>query len=133
MESALQVDLARPEATAEQILDSALGTISAPRSLNEPVPESTHPNVESNPSIIRGGVGTTAQARLTPKSGKDTRSQTVSAQEAAVEGFDLDNYGESSRAHVLQPTDEGFGAWSYVASAFAMFIVVWGKPRAISC
>jgi hypothetical protein len=28
----------------------------------------------------------------------------------------------------LQPVDEGFGAWSYVASAFAMYIVVWGEP-----
>ena len=27
---------------------------------------------------------------------------------------------------ILQPQDEGFGAWSYVASAFAMYIVVWG-------
>jgi hypothetical protein len=41
-----------------------------------------------------------------------------------------DLYGEppeGAPVSTVRPPDEGFGAWSYAVSAFAMFIVVWGE------
>lgn len=38
----------------------------------------------------------------------------------------------SKNVSVLQPADEGFGAWSYAASAFAMFVPVWGESTPTS-
>jgi hypothetical protein len=34
---------------------------------------------------------------------------------------------EGAPVSIVRPPDEGFGAWSYAMSAFAMFIVVWGE------
>ena len=39
------------------------------------------------------------------------------------------NFVENTNSFTLQPVDRGFGAWSYAASTFAMFIVVWGKQE----
>ena len=126
MESALQVDLARSEAPADQILDSALGQAA------------THPMVISSHAVregtandksehsIRGRSETTAQVRLVPKKPKDQRSRSPSAQDAPTNTLELGNFDETAPSFSLHPVDEGFGAWSYVASAFAMFIVVWG-------
>lgn len=44
--------------------------------------------------------------------------------------FNADAFHESENVVELQPMDKGFGAWSYVAAAFAMYIVVWGFPQA---
>lgn len=130
MESALQVDLARPEAPAEQVLDSALGQAA------------TRPTVLSSPAIaegainnkskdaIRGRSETTAQVRLVPKIIKDHRSPSPSTQDRPTNTLELGNFDETAQGFSLQAVDEGFGAWSYVASAFAMFIVVWGKLAA---
>ena len=127
MESALQVDLARSEAPAEQVLDSALGQIATP------------PNVLSSPAVaqgkphdkpehmIRGRSETTAQVRLVPKIPKDQRSRSPSTQDLPTNTLESGNFDEIAQGFSLQPVDEGFGAWSYAASAFAMFIVVWGK------
>lgn len=46
------------------------------------------------------------------------------------ERHSLDLIGSESEAInivTLPPVDGGFRAWSYVVSAFAMFVVVWGK------
>ncbi|CAF9921070.1 MAG: hypothetical protein ALECFALPRED_001705 [Alectoria fallacina] len=130
MESALQVDLARSEAPAEQVLDSALGQIATP------------PNVLSSPAVaegkphdkpehmIRGRSETTAQVRLVPKIPKDQRSRSPSTQDLPTNTLESGNFDGIAQGFSLQPVDEGFGAWSYAASAFAMFIVVWGFPQA---
>ena len=130
MESALQVDLARPEAPAEQVLDSALG-----QGVTHPaVPSSStfagRPMHDKSKDTIRGRSETTAQVRLVPKIPKGDRSRSPSTQDAPPDTLERGNFDEIAQSFSLQPVDEGFGAWSYVASAFAMFIVVWGKPIA---
>lgn len=115
MESALQVDLARSEAPAEQVLDSALG-----QAAEETISHQSK-------STIRGRSETTAQVRLVPKIPKEHRSRSPSTQDLPTTTLELGNFDEIAQGFSLQPVDKGFGAWSYVASAFAMFIVVWGK------
>ncbi|KAL2047472.1 hypothetical protein ABVK25_011499 [Lepraria finkii] len=78
---------------------------------------------------IRGRSETTNQARLGPKSSQGRRSRSVSTQGVSNEASENGPFDETTNAYALQPVDEGFGAWSYVASAFAMFIVVWGFPQ----
>ena len=127
MESALQVDLARPEAPAEQVLNSALGQgVTRPATLSSPDSTEGAPNNESK-HTIRGRSETTAQVRLVPKIPKGDRSRSPSTQDAPTDTLERGNFDELAQSFTLQPVDEGFGAWSYVASAFAMFIVVWGK------
>ena len=123
METALQIDLSKPEAPAEQVLDSALGEIAA------------QPCSTDSKHLVRGRSDTTHQARLGPKSSHGGRSRSVSAQAHSKEVSELGHFDETANSYSLQPVDEGFGAWSYVASAFAMFIVVWGEypvPNAFS-
>ncbi|EON67129.1 hypothetical protein W97_06382 [Coniosporium apollinis CBS 100218] len=69
----------------------------------------------------KGAYATTAQPTLHPP--------TIYS-EPTGSSSEVDDKGEPTKAYVLQPADEGFGAWSYVASAFTMFIVVWGFPQA---
>ena len=131
MDSALQVDLAKSEAPAEQVLTSALGeaashhTIPLPptnvldRNPREPLPQ------RSTQRSSKGGYATTAQVRLKSKASNDSlsRQHDDAADSASLELGKLD---KNTSVSTLQPADEGFGAWSYVASAFAMYIVVWG-------
>ena len=127
MESGLQVDLARSEAPAEQVLDSALGQ-AATHTVDLSSPNVAEGIVnDKSKSIIRGRSETTAQVRLVPKIPKENRSRSPSTQGLPTNALELGNCEEAAHGFSLQPADEGFGAWSYVASAFAMFIVVWGK------
>lgn len=130
MEGALQVDLARPEAPAEQVLDSALGQAVAPPTVlsSSAFPEGTINDKSKH--TIRGRSETTAQVRLVPKIPKGHRSRSPATQDAPTDTLERGNFDEIAQSFSLQPVDEGFGAWSYVASAFAMFIVVWGKTVA---
>lgn len=123
MESATQIDLAKDEAPASQVLHSAL---------QNPMPTilsvtgeqtSTVPPARSPKRSLRGATATTHHVRLQHKS-----SSGVNASVAATAGPELDPFGESSNVVELQPIDTGFGAWSYVAAAFSMYIVVWGFP-----
>ena len=128
MESALQVDLARPEAPAEQVLNSALGQGSSrPAVLSSSGSTEGTLNNESK-HTIRGRSEATAQVRLVPKIPKGQRPRSPSTQDAPTDTLERGNFDEIAQGFSLQPVDAGFGAWSYVASAFAMFIVVWGKP-----
>ena len=126
MESALQVDLARPEAPAEQVLNSALGQAATGPAVRSSSDSTEALNNESK-HTIRGRSETTAQVRLVPKIPKGQRSRSPSTQDAPSDTLERGNVDEIAQGFSLQPVDEGFGAWSYVASAFAMFIVVWGK------
>lgn len=74
----------------------------------------------------RGGVTTTAQTRLYPPlPGTDTLL-TNPIHDAASNFMELESFGETANVTKSLPVDAGFGAWSYVATAFSMFVVVWG-------
>ena len=107
LESATQIDLARGEAPASQVLSSALA----------------QPDHSSNNQSPRGSITATHQVR---SYGKKSRGSNGGA-DAAIPLLDADAFGESDNVVELQPMDGGFGAWSYVASAFFMYIVVWGQ------
>ena len=130
MESALQIDLARPEAPAEQVLNSALGQAATRPAIPPPPDSAEGATNDQSKYAIRGRSETTAQVRLVPKIPKGHRSRSPSTQDAPTDTLERGNFDEIAQSFSLQPVDEGFGAWSYVASAFAMFIVVWGKSIA---
>lgn len=125
MESAIQVDLAKPEASAEQVLNSALGQAAIPPDNEIQRSASSNRRTEELRYSLQGGFATTTQARLDTKQSRHEFSPPI----AEVERFD----DEFTNVYTSQPVDSGFGAWSYVASAFAMYIVVWGEPRQIYC
>ena len=134
MESAFQVDLARPEAPTEKVLDSALGQAATRPAVLSSSTSGGRTTSDKSEHTIRGRSETTAQVRLVPKIPKGERSRSPATQDAPGGILELGNFDETAQGFSLQPVDEGFGAWSYVASAFAMFIVVWGmcahpKPR----
>ena len=126
METALQSDLAREEATVQQVLESPLGGYGANLSVPSPdEPASEHERATRSKRSSRGSMVTVSQVRLNPKSPRrpspDSRETTdgiFGKNEAFVEGQNVVE---------LQPMDKGFGAWSYVAATFAMYIVVWGE------
>jgi hypothetical protein len=67
----------------------------------------------------KGGYSTTIQPKL-HESSKSSEAEQQAQLELIGRESDATNIVE------LPPVDKGFGAWSYVVSAFAMFIVVWG-------
>lgn len=125
MDTALQVDLARPEAPAQQVLDTALGEAGSQLA----VPRSNSPgqSLTENPRpSSKGGYMTSSQIRLNPKKPSRDPSPSTSVHDPPANSLELGKFDETANVVILQPADEGFGAWSYVASAFAMFVVVWG-------
>ncbi|KAL9617026.1 MAG: hypothetical protein Q9160_008143 [Pyrenula sp. 1 TL-2023] len=91
---------------------------------------STRNDVRSDSHRIsaRGASAITNQVRLGPKKYSEDRGNEDN-NFLRTKDEDFGESGASGRAFTLQPVDEGFGAWSYVASAFAMYIVVWGFPN----
>jgi hypothetical protein len=67
----------------------------------------------------KGGYLTTIQPKL-----HESRKSSEAEREEQLELIGR----ESDATYIVElpPVDKGFGAWSYVVSAFAMFIVVWG-------
>lgn len=124
MDAATQIDLAKQNAPASQVLGSAL---------QEALPEVGSASEEEidNASISaarrksRGTVVATNQVRLKRKQNRTTTIETD-----PLTSLPLDHFGESANVVALQPIDRGFGAWSYVTAAFSMFVVVWGFPQA---
>lgn len=110
MEVAAELDASRDEANPQQAAQAVQGS---------PRQSSVHHldpgDIASDGRVSSPGASTTtAKPRLYTKS--------------PFEGI-TDGFGDEKGGNVvtLQPRDEGFGAWSYVAGAFAMYIVVWGK------
>ena len=124
METALQVDLSKPEAPAEQVLDAVSSNIETQVHGSKPIETSIHGEGEKKTS---DGFETAAQVRLHPKGSSRHKSQKVDKAAESEEVSSFADTDEAAGAFYLQPVDKGFGAWSYVASAFAMYIVVWGK------
>lgn len=127
METALQVDLARPEAPADQVLESALGQDASQPRPGQASLSSNDASSNDAKRSARGRTETTHQIRLVPKSSQDHRSRSRSTQRAPGDELELRDSESTTNSYTLQPVDEGFGAWSYAVSAFAMFVVVWGK------
>ena len=118
MDVATQLDLAREEAPASQVLNSPLQH-STTQTLSISTDQTPSNNIPKSPKrSSRGAITSTHQVRLKPKSSDDLKEGTP------------DPFSESSNVVELQPMDEGFGAWSYIAAAFSMYIVVWGFPYA---
>jgi hypothetical protein len=124
MEAVMQLDLARTEAPAGQVMDSVLGEgaehFAAESTLRPPdAADSRSPRRST-----RGASASTYQVRLKPKHSE--RSASPSVEQTPADSLATGNLEAARLVSELQPVDQGFGAWSYVASAFAMYIVVWG-------
>lgn len=113
IERAQELDSSRDEAAPQQAAQAVQGS---PRRSSD-----AHLSPSKTPSARRGSIQgastTTAQPRLQPNFQSDRGATDLSIEKG------------TNVVH-LQPVDEGFGAWSYVAGAFAMYIVVWGFPQA---
>jgi hypothetical protein len=124
MESATQVDLAKAEVPAGQAVNSVLEE-AADHLTVEPAPHPQDAAESRSPRrSTRGGSASTYQVRLKPK--HSNRSPSPSPEKSPAGGLTTSNLEAVRLASELQPVDHGFGAWSYVASTFAMYIVVWG-------
>ena len=73
---------------------------------------------------LKGVSTTTVQISLHPKASELDPSK--SSWDASIQSLELGEGRDGAKNFTLPPADEGFGAWSYVASAFSMLIVVWG-------
>lgn len=127
MDSATQVDLAKAEVPARQVVNSVLEAAADHLTVEPTLQPRDSIESRSTKRSSRGGSASTYQVRLKPK--PSDRSPSPSANLTTVDGFEKSTLEASRSAAELQPVDEGFGAWSYVGSTFAMYIVVWGKSR----
>ncbi|KAL8746895.1 MAG: hypothetical protein Q9190_001160, partial [Brigantiaea leucoxantha] len=125
MEGTLQVDLSKPEAPADQAVNATSAPSTAVldpsrlKSLSQKLPGDTARS-------SRGGSVSTASLKWSLNSSQ-SRSTSPASHETTME---MGNTNDGSKVFTLQPQDTDFGAWSYVASAFAFYIVVWGFPQA---
>ena len=129
MESATQVDLAKTEVPASQVVDSVLEEAADHLTVESTLRLQDSAQSRSPRRSIRGGSATTNQVRLKPKPAD--RSPSPSPGHTSADGLAVSNLEATRLAAELQPVDQGFGAWSYVASAFAMYIVVWGELQTV--
>lgn len=112
MEIALQVDLARPEVPADQVLGSALGQISSDHSQHQPGVKSNRLSNDGTKRSPRGRIDITNQVRLVPKPSQVRRSRSTSTQKAPAEKLELGDFDSMANSYTLQPVEGGFGAWS---------------------
>lgn len=76
-------------------------------------------------SCATGGYTTTIQIGQQLSSSSPIR---ISSPDATAHSLEvIAGEGKAVNIVTLPPQDTGFGAWSYVISAFTMFVVVWGK------
>ena len=129
MDSAAQVDLARNEAPANQVMASALGEALAHNGRPPSPTASAYAGNELQKTVSRGSSAITSQVRLNSKN----PSHDLDIDDSRLNNQDFGESGQGGAVATLQPVDEGFGAWSYVASAFAMYIVVWGMLFPSNC
>ncbi len=106
-------------ASEEQILAPQFQLESVPASTNN----ESHDDGRGSP-LPPLGSATTNQAQLDFSQNDHDPKFERHATFGSTESGTLDS---TAKEFALQPQDVGFGAWSYVAAAFAMYIVVWGK------
>ena len=130
MQAATQIDLARDEATPQEVLRSPLHATLITDTDND-----TSSNASSDSASrttqrsMRGGLATTGPpVRLIPKQSGARSSTTHGQINDPADGAGGD-FCETDNSFELMPMDTGFGAWSYATAAFAMYIVVWGEHR----
>jgi hypothetical protein len=129
MKAATQVDLVKAEVPAGQVVDSILEAAADRLNVEPTLQPQDAAGSRSPRRSTRGTSASTFQVRLKPK--HSDRSASPSTAQTSAGGSAIVNLEASRLASKLQPVDQGFGAWSYVASAFAMYIVVWGKLRPV--
>ncbi|KAB5575271.1 hypothetical protein GE09DRAFT_1264490, partial [Coniochaeta sp. 2T2.1] len=85
----------------------------------------------------RGATASTYQTRFAPRSRsplpshKSRDSVGSGSLRARTDSLVGKSFGQGGDVVELQAQDGGFGAWSYVAAAFSMYIAVWGEvPQA---
>ena len=132
MNSAAQVDLAKNEAPAAQVLDSALGRAGVAPVIPVATVDGSQRSLspENARRHLRGSSAITTPVRLVSKPAPHTTTSTNDVDETVATSiepgnFESSNFESGAKFHSLQPQDTGFGAWSYVAAAFCMYIVVW--------
>lgn len=123
-----RTDLAKGKALPDLLLSAPLGgvTTQIPSGPSRTKKETTN---ETQQRSTAGGSATTIQLKLHPKAQKSTSISSLEDRPEDVELFGSES--DALHSSSLQPADEGFGAWSYVASAFAMFVIVWGIDHAL--
>lgn len=104
-----------PEAASDRLWNASLAG-SAPSSLNAGVERSS-----------RGATAAASQVKLRSR---PPESHTPFSDEIPMNSLEFGD-PETAAGFTLPPADTGFGAWSYAAAAFAMYIVVWGNSGAI--
>ena len=122
MDREIQIDLARPEAPADQAVGAvseSLGPNSNPSRL-QPEPQRHFENLARS---SRGASVGSASLNWGLNSSR-SRSTSPASHDKSME---MGHSNDSTKVFTLHPQDMGFGAWSYVASAFAFYIVVWGE------
>lgn len=115
--STFHIDPAGLEDSAPQVLEKSSVEAS-----------SSGQNADDTPRrSSRGGVTTTTQTWLYPPKLARDSLLTTPIYDPTSNSFELGSFGETANVATSLPADTGFGAWSYVASAFSMFVVVWGR------
>jgi hypothetical protein len=127
MEDTPQIEPSREDVFPQQILESPLVPGNQPIIGDEDTPASRTVSSNHRPPkrSSRGAMLTASQPRL--KSTSPNCGGEYSARNSNSGMRQQDPFGETEKLIELQPMDRGFGAWSYVAATFAMYIVVWGK------
>lgn len=124
MDAAQQIDLSRNEAPAQQVLQTSLGE--AAFGTASPVNHGDDGRPETEIKYkSRGAYSTTSQPRLDKQPFERASEHDRSSPSKDYSDAEKSHHGVIS----LPPMDEGFGAWAYVASAFSMYIVVWGESH----
>ena len=114
-----------------QVEESATHEPSTEQTTNGDFGEATgHHENASLPSLDPDGStfsmkGASTTTYIPPKLKR--KSADENPKDSATSVLEFGDFEETEKVYTLQPIDGGFGAWSYAASAFAMFIVVWGE------
>ncbi|KAF2152652.1 MFS general substrate transporter [Myriangium duriaei CBS 260.36] len=120
-EIGLQVDLAKSEAPARQVIEHTSESFSATL---QPIDADANGHALQPPKrASRGSISPVYQIQPLHKASR-------AGHRASLSTVDSDAFKETDTVVELQPVDGGFGAWSYVAAAFSMYIVIWGFPQA---
>ena len=129
MDTVTQVDLSRDEAPPAQVLDSTIGAAIPPSGGGIPDANAAltaaHDQKKQRTISVRGASALTSTYRLNTKT--LSKPDALDDEDQEVQQLlAIDDTEAVNNVSVLPTVDQGFGAWSYVAGAFAMNVAVWG-------